>query len=39
MIFDNDQAFTHQEKIAEALLNKTYYAGPFTLQDNGTIEK
>lgn len=38
MTFDNDQAFTYHEKIAKALLIKTYFTRPYTSQDKGTIE-
>ena len=38
MTFDNDQAFTYHEKIAEALDIKTYFTRPYTSQDKGTIE-
>ena len=38
MTFDNDQAFTHHQKIAEALNIKTYFTRPYTSQDKGTIE-
>ena len=38
MTFDNDQAFSQHEKIAEALNIKTYFTRPYTSQDKGTIE-
>ena len=38
MTFDNDQAFTHHQRIAEALNIKTYFTRPYTSQDKGTIE-
>lgn len=38
MTFDNDQAFTQHEKIANALSIKTYFTRPYTSQDKGTIE-
>lgn len=36
--FDNDQAFSKHEKIAEILKAKTYFTRPYTSQDKGTIE-
>lgn len=36
--FDNDQAFSQHEKIAEILNAKTYFTRPYTSQDKGTIE-
>jgi len=36
--FDNDQAFSQHEKIAEVLNAKTYFTRPYTSQDKGTIE-
>lgn len=36
--FDNDQAFSQHEKIAEMLNAKTYFTRPYTSQDKGTIE-
>lgn len=38
MTFDNDQAFSQHQKIAEALSIKTYFTRPYTSQDKGTIE-
>lgn len=38
MTFDNDQAFSKHEKIAEVLSIKTYFARPYTSQDKGTVE-
>lgn len=38
MTFDNDKAFVHHQKIAEALNIKTYFTRPYTSQDKGTIE-
>jgi transposase, IS30 family len=38
MTFDNDQAFTNHQKIADALKIKTYFTRPYTSQDKGTIE-
>jgi transposase, IS30 family len=38
MTFDNDQAFTHHQKIAKALQIDTYFTRPYTSQDKGTIE-
>jgi transposase, IS30 family len=38
MTFDNDQAFTHHQKIAKALQINTYFTRPYTSQDKGTIE-
>ena len=38
MTFDNDQAFSQHEKIAEALNIKTYFTRPYTSQDKGNIE-
>lgn len=38
MTFDNDQAFSQHEKIAEALKINTYFTRPYTSQDKGTIE-
>jgi IS30 family transposase len=36
--FDNDQAFSQHEKIAQILKAKTYFTRPYTSQDKGTIE-
>lgn len=36
--FDNDQAFSMHEKIAEKLNVKVYFTRPYTSQDKGTIE-
>ncbi len=36
--FDNDQAFSQHEKIAQELNCKTYFTRPYTSQDKGTIE-
>jgi transposase, IS30 family len=38
MTFDNDQAFSQHQKIAESLNIKTYFTRPYTSQDKGTIE-
>jgi len=38
MTFDNDQAFSQHQKIAEVLSIKTYFTRPYTSQDKGTIE-
>jgi IS30 family transposase len=38
MTFDNDQAFSQHEKIANVLNVKTYFTRPYTSQDKGTIE-
>ena len=38
MTFDNDLAFCHHQKIANALNIKTYFTRPYTSQDKGTIE-
>jgi IS30 family transposase len=36
--FDNDQAFTQHEIIAQKCNLKTYFTRPYTSQDKGTIE-
>jgi IS30 family transposase len=36
--FDNDQAFSMHEIIAEKLNVKVYFTRPYTSQDKGTIE-
>ena len=36
--FDNDQAFSHHEKIAEETGAKTYFTRPYTSQEKGTVE-
>jgi IS30 family transposase len=36
--FDNDQAFSHHEKIAKELCIKSYFIRRYTSQDKGTIE-
>lgn len=38
MTFDNDQAFSKHQKIAQTLNIKTYFTRPYTSQDKGTIE-
>ena len=38
MTFDNDQAFSLHEEIANELNIKTYFTRPYTSQDKGTIE-
>lgn len=38
MTFDNDQAFSQHQKIAQTLNIKTYFTRPYTSQDKGTIE-
>lgn len=38
MTFDNDQAFSLHESIAQELSIKTYFTRPYTSQDKGTIE-
>ena len=38
MTFDNDQAFSLHDKIAEQLNIKTFFTRPYTSQDKGTVE-
>ncbi|MBC7654169.1 MAG: hypothetical protein H7098_06785 [Oligoflexus sp.] len=38
MTFDNDMAFSKHEKIKAALEINTYFTGPYTSEDKGTIE-
>lgn len=36
--FDNGKEFAYHNKLAEDLRTKTYFTGPYTSQDKGTVE-
>ncbi len=36
--FDNDQAFSQHQKVAQNLYAKTYFTRPYTSQDKGSVE-